>query len=79
MTRSSDAKEGVVLKKMEEHQGEVWAVMVSRDGELIASGGKDGKVIVWHRDSLTEAIKAYSDYIHSLDFSPEMSTTLEIL
>jgi WD40 repeat protein len=52
----------------------VSSLAVSRDGQLIAGGDNDGKLIVWHGDtgeSLTQAIKAHSDYIYSLDFSPD--------
>jgi WD40 repeat protein len=69
-----DLRDGVVLKKMEGHRGGVWAVAVSRDGQLIASGDENGELIAWHGDtgeSLTQAIKVHSKPILSLDFSPD--------
>jgi len=68
-----DLKDGVVLKEMEGHGCWVKAVAVSKDGKLIASGDGEGKLMTWDGDtgeSLTEAIKAHSAAISSLDFSP---------
>jgi len=67
-------KDGVILKKMEEHGGWVWGVAVSGNSRLIASGDEKGELIA--RDgntgkSLTTAIKAHSRGITSLDFSPD--------
>jgi WD40 repeat protein len=62
---------------MEGHRNCVLAMAVSRDGQLIASGDGDGKLIVWHGDTgelfLTQVIEAHSDRpgIYSLDFSPD--------
>lgn len=69
-----DLKDGVVVKKMEGHQGCVRAVAGSGDGQLIASGDKNGELIAWDGDTgecLTEAIKVHSDWLRSLDFSPD--------
>jgi WD40 repeat protein len=58
---------------MEGHHTEVWRLAVSRDGQLVASGDADREVIVWHGEtgeSLTQSIKAHSNRINSLDFSP---------
>lgn len=71
-----DLKEGVVLKKMVGHSASVVSLAVSRDGRLIASGDENGELIVWHGDtgdSLAPAIKAHTDGINSLDFSPDGS------
>lgn len=69
-----DLKEGVLLKKMERHHGHVWALVVSRHGKLIASGGESGELIAWDGDTgepLTQVIKAHTSWITSLDFSPD--------
>jgi WD40 repeat protein len=69
-----DLMTGVVLKKMEGHYDEVKALAVSRDGRLIASGDESGDFIAWQGktgESLTEPIKAHSQAISSLDFSPD--------
>lgn len=77
MLRLWDLKTGVVLKKMAGHSNEVWALAVSLDGRLLASGDCSGEVITWtcHRESLawvTQAsIKAHSGLIYTLDFSPD--------
>ncbi|KAG2139824.1 uncharacterized protein EDB93DRAFT_1252946 [Suillus bovinus] len=70
-----DLKTGAVLQKMEGHRGWVLKLVVSRDGQLIASGDTDGVFIVWHGEtgeSLTQPIEAHSyQPIYSLDFSPD--------
>lgn len=69
-----DLKEGVMLKKMELHSGLVWALVISRHGKLIASGGQNGELVAWDGDTgkpLTQAIKAHTNWILSLDFSPD--------
>jgi WD40 repeat protein len=69
-----DLKEGVLLKKMERHSGVVWALVVSRHGKLIASGSASGELIAWDGDTgepLTQVIKAHTNWILSLDFSPD--------
>jgi len=66
--------DGAVLKKMEGHDDCVWAVAVSRNSKLIASGDEKGELIAWDGDtgeSLTKAIKAHSKRITSLGFSPD--------
>jgi len=69
-----DLETGIVLKKMEGHTEWVEALAVSRDGQIIASGDRNGEIIGWHGEtggSLTEPIKAHSNYIYSVDFSPD--------
>ena len=69
-----DLTNGVLLKKMEGHGSSVWAVAVTRDGKLIASGDDTGQLIVWHGDTgelLIQAVKVHSARIRSLDFSPD--------
>jgi WD40 repeat protein len=59
---------------MEGHSSEVRALAVSRDGQIIASGDKNGEMIAWHGEngeSLTQPIKAHSRQIYSVDFSPD--------
>jgi WD40 repeat protein len=69
-----DLQNDVSLKKMEGHHSWVWAVVVSKDGKLIASGDADGKLIAWHGDtgeSLIQTTKVHASTIRSLDFSPD--------
>ncbi|KAG2743238.1 hypothetical protein P692DRAFT_201795091 [Suillus brevipes Sb2] len=69
-----DLETGVVLKKMEGHSSPLWALAVSRDGQMIASGDYIGKIIAWHGEtgqSLIKPIKAHSNGILSIDFSPD--------
>jgi len=72
-----DFKDGVALKKLEGHSSPVKAVAISEDGKLMASGDANGALIAWHGvtgESLTEAITVHSDWIMSLDFSPDGTT-----
>ncbi|KAG2054586.1 WD40 repeat-like protein [Suillus hirtellus] len=69
-----DLETGVVLKKMEGHNSAVHALAISRDGQIIASGDDDGKVIAWHGEtgeSITQPMKIHPEAISSLDFSPD--------
>ncbi|KAG1887514.1 WD40-repeat-containing domain protein [Suillus fuscotomentosus] len=69
-----DLETGVVLKKMEGHSIKVQALAVSRNGQIIASGDIAGEVIAWHGEtgeSITQPIKAHSNWINSVDFSPD--------
>lgn len=71
--RLYDLKTGAVLKNMEGHRESVWGLAVSPDGKLIASGDQRGEIIAWHGgtgESVTQAIKAHSRVVTSLDFSP---------
>jgi len=67
-------KDSKVLKIMEGHCKAVGSVAVSRDCKLIASGDLGGELIAWDGDSgdsLNKPIKAHSNRINSLDFSPD--------
>jgi WD40 repeat protein len=69
-----DLKTGVVLKKIEGHRDQVLVLAVSRDEQLVASGDRNREIIVWHGEtggSLTQPIKAHTDKIISLHFSPD--------
>ncbi|KAG1829225.1 WD40-repeat-containing domain protein [Suillus subalutaceus] len=69
-----DLKTGAVLKKMEGHSSDVFALTVSRDGQMIASGDSIGEVIAWHGEtgqSLTQPIKTNCGWIYSADFTPD--------
>lgn len=74
-----DLMKGVLLKKIEGHHSEVWALAVPRDGQFIVSGSKKGELITWHGGSnglfRHTIAKAHESRIFSLDFSPD-STTL---
>lgn len=69
-----DLETGTMLKKMEGNHHEVRALAVSRDGQLIASGGDKGEIIIWHGETgeyLVQVMMADSYTIFSLDFSPD--------
>jgi WD40 repeat protein len=71
-----DLETGAVLKKIEGHSNWVYALAVSRDGQIIASGDDGGEIIAWRGETgepLTKfkPIKAHFFQISSVDFSPD--------
>jgi WD40 repeat protein len=46
-----DLETGVVLKKMEGHSSRVYALAVSRDGQIIAGGDEKGEIIGQHGET----------------------------
>jgi WD40 repeat protein len=77
MVQLWDMKKAVVLKELEGHDGEVSALAVSQDGQLIASGDRNGEVIAWDANigvSLSKTIPAHVyKGVTSLDFCPDGS------
>ena len=48
-----DIKSGRSLQAEDDgHQGDIWAMTLSPDGETLATGGGDGVVIFWDRRTL---------------------------
>ncbi|KAF8838895.1 WD40 repeat-like protein [Paxillus ammoniavirescens] len=46
-----NAKDGGEVGKKMVHGGNVYAIVVSRDGKTMASGGNDGRIAVWNLES----------------------------
>jgi WD40 repeat protein/TPR repeat protein len=63
---------GAILNSFRAHSGGVAALVVSQDGEWIASSGKRGGVMVWRRDSPAERISLGDQAAHvtALAFNP---------
>jgi WD40 repeat protein len=71
LVRLWDLKTGQVLKKMGGHTSQVMGLAVSRDGQMIATGDKNGELIIWNGkngEPITKAIKAHDMVLCSLDF-----------
>jgi WD40 repeat protein len=70
-------EDSVQLKIIEGHRFRIREVVVSKNGQFIASGDDGGELIAWNRDGepLTQPIKVHSKQIYSLDVSPD-STVL---
>jgi len=63
-------KDGVMLKEMDARGQAMRDMVLSRDGQWIASCDCGGYVIAWHGDALTKAFRDRSN-ASSLDFSPD--------
>ena len=63
-------KDGVMLKEMDARGQAMRDMVLSRDGQWIASCDYGGYIIAWHGDTLTETFRAHSN-ASSLDFSPD--------
>lgn len=59
------------FNQLQGHQGDVWEVCFSPDGQYLASGSADRTVKIWDRKGdLVDTLKAHQGRIRSLDFSP---------
>jgi WD40 repeat protein len=56
------------------HKGWVWSVAFSPDGDILASGGADGTIILWDvatRRPLGPPLVGHDDWVRSVVFSPD--------
>jgi WD40 repeat protein len=59
------------------HTGWVQSVAFSPDGKILASGGKDGAVVLWDvagRRMLGQPLKGHTGWVQSVAFSPDGKT-----
>ncbi|KAH7882249.1 quinon protein alcohol dehydrogenase-like superfamily [Phlebopus sp. FC_14] len=69
--RISDGRE---VGKAKGHGSRVSVVAMSGDGKTVASGGGDGKVVLWSIDTCEDLVESqgkHSDWVTSLSFAPD--------
>jgi len=65
----------VERNRLEEHQGLIWGVTFSHNGERIASASFDNTIKIWQRDSkLLQTLAAHKDKVLGLSFSRDDKT-----
>ncbi|KAH7882274.1 quinon protein alcohol dehydrogenase-like superfamily [Phlebopus sp. FC_14] len=75
--RKWQVTDGREVGKVMNHGSLVTAIAMSEDGKAIASGGVDGKVVIWSTDTcenLVESPEEHSDWVTSLSFAPNLQT-----
>lgn len=73
--RLFDTTDFELLHTYDGHEHGVWRAIFSPDGQTIASSGFDGKIFFWgvaegERKAISEPMKAHSDQIAGLTYSP---------
>jgi len=71
-----DLASGQIVRALTAHEGAVLAVAASADGTLIASGGTDGRLVLWRATDTLDAPSVEVALPHyravwSIDFSPD--------
>ncbi|MEO1276877.1 MAG: peptide ABC transporter permease, partial [Pseudomonadota bacterium] len=68
-------REGTLLTTLAGHEGPVYAVAFSADGQFIATGAADRTVRIWRRDgTLVAKIVDFPKDVLSIAFSPDNKT-----
>jgi WD40 repeat protein len=58
------------INRLDSHQGWVWEVSFSPDGNLLVTASEDGEAIVWSREGEKLATLKHSDRVYGATFSP---------
>lgn len=71
--RQWDVATGKLVQVLEGHLDALYAVAVSPDGQLLASGGYDQKIILWDIKSgkALRTLKGHNGCVYDLDFRPD--------
>ncbi len=64
-------KNGKLIRKLKAHNSTIWAVAISPDGKIIASGSADKTINFWSLDGKELATIPVSEEVKSIAFSPD--------
>lgn len=71
--RAGRGRGGDLVHELNEHDGEVSALVVHAESRRFASGGKDGKIVIWSLDTFSRlfVFDAHRDGVLGLSFSTD--------
>ena len=71
--RLYDVATGVVHRELRGHTDTITSVVISKDGQLIASGGRDRTVRLWHMATgeMCAKFDGHGQQVRDLAFSPD--------
>lgn len=76
--RVKDTTSGNLITTLKGHNNVVYALAFSPDGDKIASGSSDGKIIIWDVNTGQIITKLTSGLVYSLAYSPDGKTLASI-
>ncbi|EDX87892.1 hypothetical protein S7335_5605 [Synechococcus sp. PCC 7335] len=72
------SEEGICLQTLNSHDGGVWTVALSLDGQLLLSGSQDQTIKLWNpvSGSVIDTLNGHQSWIRSVAMSPDCKTLL---